>query len=62
LSAGLFRLVLLEWPYGFRSTVEMLFHQHKANIVRDVIEGSFQIGRQSEKSARTAPDEWNRCS
>jgi hypothetical protein len=40
------------------STVEMLSIQHKGDIVRDVIEGSFQIVGQSEKALARA-DEWN---
>jgi hypothetical protein len=58
LSAGLFRLVCSNGLMVSDSTVEMLSIQHKGDIVRDVIEGSFQIVGQSEKALARA-DEWN---
>lgn len=58
LSAGLFRLVCSNGLMVSDSTVQMLSIQHKGDIVRDVIEGSFQIVGQSEKALGKA-DEWN---
>jgi hypothetical protein len=58
LSAGLFRLVCSNGLMVSDSTVPMLSIQHKGDIVRDVIEGSFQIVGQSEKALARA-DEWN---
>jgi hypothetical protein len=58
LSAGLFRLVCSNGLMVADSTVAMLSVQHKGDIVRDVIEGSFQIVSQSEK-ALAKSDEWN---
>jgi hypothetical protein len=58
LSAGLFRLVCSNGLMVADSTVQMLSIMHKGDIVRDVIEGSFQIVSQSEK-ALAKSDEWN---
>jgi hypothetical protein len=59
LSAGLFRLVCSNGLMVADSTVEMLSVMHKGNIVDQVIEGSFQIVSQSEKSLEKS-EEWNR--
>jgi hypothetical protein len=58
LSAGLFRLVCSNGLMVSDSTVEMLSVMHKGDIVNQVIEGSFQIVGQSEKSLATA-ETWN---
>ena len=58
LSAGLYRLVCSNGLMVADSTVEMLSIMHKGNIVDQVIEGSFEIVKQSDKALGKA-DEWN---